>query len=303
MKTEISVRTLLAKKSAICAAALVFVFAVSLLSVPTAPAQNRNITATRARIRERMIREQAGNNPSVRFNDNETYESVSNYETRVRGTGTYFSNPNGRGRDFSYDATFEIRSGNLRSLTYSFTGGSGGNDGNDGNTGDGRTMYCGSDDGRRHECLVDTSGGVTLAAQRSTAPCVQGRSWGFRRSFIWVDNGCRGDFAVGSDNNNDNEQYRPGSVIWRGRVDHDVKLVISGNRLDTYVLSGKDLGVGTYQFTSPLPRKATVSVRRIKGRNDVSIAEQPSRYNKFSAIIHITDRRGGNDNCEIEVSW
>jgi len=304
MKTEVSVRTLLAKKAALCATALVFVFAVSLVSVRVAPAQNRNITATRARIRERMIREQAGNNPSVRFNDTETYESVSNYETRVRGTGTYYWNPNDRGRDFTYEAVFEIRNGNLKSLSYSFTGGSSGNDGNDpGNTGDGRTVYCASDDGRRHECLVDTTGGVTMSAQRSTAPCVQGRSWGFRRSFIWVDNGCRADFAVGGDNYNDNEQYRPGSVIWRGRVDHDVKLVISGNRLDTYVLSGKDLGVGTYQFTNPLPRRATVQVRRIKGRNDVTITEQPSRYNKFSAIIRITDRRGGGDNCEVEVSW
>ncbi|HEV7396656.1 MAG TPA: hypothetical protein VGN86_09125 [Pyrinomonadaceae bacterium] len=108
MKTEISARTLFAKKAALCAAALGFVFAVSLVSVRVAPAQTRNITATRARIRERMIREQAGNNPSVRFNDNETYESVSNYETRVRGTGTYYWNPNDRGRDFTYEAILKF---------------------------------------------------------------------------------------------------------------------------------------------------------------------------------------------------
>jgi len=280
-------------------------FGLSILSVETARAQNRNIMSARARIRERMIREQAGNNPSVRFNDNESFESISNYETRVRGTGTYYWYANDRGRDFSYDAVFDIRSGNLRSLNYSFSGRGSDNDGDRNNNGDprsGQMVYCGSDDGRRHECSVDTSRGVSLSAQRSETPCVQGRTWGFRKGYIWVDRGCRGDFLVTGDGYQD-EPYRSGSVVWRGRVDHDVKLVIYGDHLDTYVLSGKDLGVGSYQFTSAMPRRATVSVRRVKGRNDVTIAEQPSRFNKFSAIIHITDRHGGSDNCEIVVSW
>ena len=99
------------------------------------------------------------------------------------------------------------------------------------------------------------------------------------------------------------DRYSPGSVTWRGKVNHDVKLVIYGNRLDTYVLSGKDLGVGSYQFTSSMPRNVTVSVRRIKGRKDVTVAEQPSRDNKYSAIIRITDSRGGSDNCEVVISW
>ena len=285
-------------------AALLLVFAASMLSVGSASVfQNRNVIAARQRIRERMIREQAGNNPSVRFNDNESFESISNSETRMRGTGTYYRDSNfGRGRDFSFDAVFDIRSGNLRSLNYSF-GGNGGDSGPPPDQGGGNLVYCASDDGRRHECSADTSQGVSLSAQRSEAACVQGRTWGFRRNYIWVDQGCRGDFMVGGGDSGGDDVYRSGSVTWRGRVDHDMKLVIYGTRLDTYVLSGKDLGLGTYQFTSPMPRRANVTVRRIRGRNDVTIAEQPSRFNKFSAIIHITDRRGGKDDTEVVVSW
>jgi hypothetical protein len=295
------VRTFFAERRALVSATILLLFVVGVLSVGNAPAQNRNIMSARARIRERMIREQAGQNPSVRFNDNESFESISPYETRVRGTGTYYWYSNDRGRDFSYTAVFEIRSGNLRSLNYSFSGNGGGNNPDPGT---GQIIYCGSEDGRRHECSVDTSAGVSLSAQRSEAQCVQGRTWGFRRGYIWVDRGCRGDFLVAGNNNNDDyEQYHAGSVVWRGRVDHDVKLVIYGDRIDTYVLSGKDLGIGTYQFTSPMPRRATVSVRKVKGRNDVTIAEQPSRFNKFSAIIHITDKRGGKDDTEVVVSW
>ena len=56
---------------------------------------------------------------------------------------------------------------------------------------------------------ADTRGGVRLMKQRSDSPCNQGYSWGFDRGGVWVDRGCRADFAV------DSYQYsraRPGST-------------------------------------------------------------------------------------------
>jgi hypothetical protein len=67
----------------------------------------------------------------------------------------------------------------------------------------GRNVTCASDDGKRHLCRVDTSRGVQMTNQRSGSPCVQGQTWGFSRSGIWVDRGCRADFYLGSN-------YRPG---------------------------------------------------------------------------------------------
>ena len=67
--------------------------------------------------------------------------------------------------------------------------------------------------------------------------------------------------------------------------------------------SGKDMGPGRYALTSPLPPNAIVTVRRIKGRNDIGLVEQPGRYNKYSAVVRITDSRGGNDDTEVVVSW
>jgi len=61
----------------------------------------------------------------------------------------------------------------------------------------GRTFYCASDDFNVHGCRVDTYGGVRLIRQRSEAPCVYGQTWGFDGRGIWVDRGCRADFAVG----------------------------------------------------------------------------------------------------------
>jgi hypothetical protein len=67
----------------------------------------------------------------------------------------------------------------------------------------GRQVTCASDDGRRHLCRVDTSRGVQMTNQRSGSPCVQGQTWGYSRSGIWVDRGCRADFYLGTG-------FRPG---------------------------------------------------------------------------------------------
>jgi len=56
---------------------------------------------------------------------------------------------------------------------------------------------CGSRDGKRGFCPVDTRGGVRLVRQNSDARCQEGYSWGATRDGIWVDRGCRGIFGVG----------------------------------------------------------------------------------------------------------
>ena len=71
-----------------------------------------------------------------------------------------------------------------------------------GNSGQyGRTLYCASDDMRRHYCSVNTRGGVQLVRQRSDASCIAGRTWGYDGRGIWVDRGCRADFALNTGTN------------------------------------------------------------------------------------------------------
>jgi hypothetical protein len=74
-----------------------------------------------------------------------------------------------------------------------------------------QSITCSSDNGRRNFCAVNTGGGVRLVRQRSDARCTQGYSWGYDRRGIWVDHGCRADFAVRS-----NSGYRPGPGIGPG---------------------------------------------------------------------------------------
>ena len=59
-----------------------------------------------------------------------------------------------------------------------------------------QTISCSSDDGHRHYCSVNGPGQVQLVKRRSDSPCQQGYSWGSDGGGIWVDHGCRADFAV-----------------------------------------------------------------------------------------------------------
>ena len=60
-----------------------------------------------------------------------------------------------------------------------------------------QTISCSSDDGHRHYCAADTRDGVSLVNQKSESPCRQGYSWGSDGRGIWVDHGCRAEFATG----------------------------------------------------------------------------------------------------------
>ena len=64
-----------------------------------------------------------------------------------------------------------------------------------GNSGYGGQVFrCESSDNRVRECAANTRGGVQLVRQLSRAACIQGRSWGYSRSGIWVSEGCRAEF-------------------------------------------------------------------------------------------------------------
>lgn len=58
-------------------------------------------------------------------------------------------------------------------------------------------ITCSSNDGGRRFCPADTRWGVRLINQRSGSPCIMGQTWGADQRGIWVDRGCRADFALG----------------------------------------------------------------------------------------------------------
>lgn len=60
------------------------------------------------------------------------------------------------------------------------------------------TVVCESRGGAMQACSVNTSGGVRLTRQLSSQGCWQDDTWGYDANRIWVTNGCRAEFDVGS---------------------------------------------------------------------------------------------------------
>lgn len=59
-------------------------------------------------------------------------------------------------------------------------------------------VHCSSEGYGYNFCSVDLGrrGRVMIQRQQSNSPCVRGRSWGYNRAGIWVDQGCEADFRV-----------------------------------------------------------------------------------------------------------
>lgn len=58
-------------------------------------------------------------------------------------------------------------------------------------------VTCSSNDNRRQTCSWNSREGRPVLVRRlSSASCVEGRSWGYRRGTIWVDQGCRAQFGT-----------------------------------------------------------------------------------------------------------
>ena len=95
-----------------------------------------------------------------------------------------------------------------------------------------------------------------------------------------------------------------GTVRWSGTADDEVQLKVQGGIIETLAISGSPYSDGNYNFTNPFPnREVNVSVRKLRGRGEVRVLQQPSRSNDYTAIIQIRDTNRGSDNYEVEITW
>lgn len=94
-------------------------------------------------------------------------------------------------------------------------------------------VVCESVKGRRGYCAVETWRGVELVRQLSRSPCIERRTWGHDRNGIWVDEGCRAEFAVAT--RGGGGIHRPGELLvcesYGNRMEHCQTGVIRGARL------------------------------------------------------------------------
>lgn len=100
------------------------------------------------------------------------------------------------------------------------------------------------------------------------------------------------------------EPYRSGNISWRGRVDQTANIVISGSDVQSQDASGTGLSSVSHNINGYLARRpGTVSAYKRKGRGTVTVLQQPTWENDFTAIVQVFDPQGGADNYEVDISW
>src|ERR1043166_5199843 len=68
-------------------------------------------------------------------------------------------------------------------------------------------LRCESTNGRRQECRFEGTPTVQLSQQLSRDECIKGETWGVERNVVWVDRGCRADFALATTNDRDRDTW------------------------------------------------------------------------------------------------
>lgn len=165
-------------------------------------------------------------------------------------------------------------------------------------------------DNRRESELKDAASILSDLLSRADRGSSRRNRWGdVRRTLndISQELNIRGGGGGGGGGNwprPNNDGRTSGRVRWRGTVDDNVQLVIRDEQIEVRTIGGSVYENGTYNFTSPLPRRrASVSVNKISGRGEVRILQQPTRDNDYTAVVEIRDPNGGAREYEIEVSW
>jgi hypothetical protein len=97
---------------------------------------------------------------------------------------------------------------------------------------------------------------------------------------------------------------RSGMLHWRGTVDNETQLVIQGRYVDARAISGTPYSDANFNFTTGLPfRPVTLRVRKISGRGDVRVIQQPNQSNDYTAIVQVIDGNRGADLYDLEINW
>lgn len=94
------------------------------------------------------------------------------------------------------------------------------------------------------------------------------------------------------------------TIRWRGEVDDAVEIRVQGSRVTHRTLSGDDLRDVRVDPGSGLPRDPVeLYVESRDGRGTVTVVQQPSSRNGYTAVIRIHDPRPGADRYAFDLTW
>jgi len=106
-------------------------------------------------------------------------------------------------------------------------------------------------------------------------------------------------------NNNGGYDNRSGTAFqWSGSVDNELEIRLNGRRMDERVLAGGAVLNERSSVVQGLPRRdAQLVISQRQGRGTVYVAQQPTSYNGYTAIIRVRDSQGGYGYYDFAVDY
>jgi hypothetical protein len=91
---------------------------------------------------------------------------------------------------------------------------------------------------------------------------------------------------------------------WTGRVDGETRVYMRGNDIWTQDVDGRRNRSQARAYRSLPPANGLVRIQRLDGRGQISVIQQPSRRNNYTAVIRIRDDAGRSaDRYRFAAYW
>jgi hypothetical protein len=96
-----------------------------------------------------------------------------------------------------------------------------------------------------------------------------------------------------------------GHFQWQGIVDGSDNIRLRASYVDMVHLTSGQVQQATYQLSAPLPlRPVQVSLRKVRGRGQIRLLEQPTASNNYTAVVQVNDQgESGNAWYEFTLDW
>ena len=113
------------------------------------------------------------------------------------------------------------------------------------------------------------------------------------------------DRSNGGWNNGNGGWNGSGAALrWSGNVDGEIEIRLQGRRMDERVLSGGLIRDERSSVLGDTPRRdAQLVVSQHQGRGSLYVAQQPSAYNGYTAVIRVRDPQGGYGYYDFELDY
>jgi len=94
------------------------------------------------------------------------------------------------------------------------------------------------------------------------------------------------------------------ALRWTGSVDNELEIRLQGRRVDERTLAGGEPRNQRSNVVNGIPRgNVQLAIAQRSGRGSVYVAQQPTAYNGYTAVIRVRDPQGGYGYYDFDVEY